>query len=71
MKPGDLVTTKKRRDFHVPKIGLFIGMRTFQSSNLGDDYTCAEVMWFGHPSPSGDPVSTIQYDLIEPVEEEI
>ena len=39
MKAGDLVTTKKSREFHVPKIGLFIGMRTFKNYSLGDDYT--------------------------------
>ena len=65
MKPGDLVTTKKSREFHVPKVGLFMGMRTFKNSNLGDDYTCAEVMWFGHTAPNGDPISTIQSDLLE------
>ena len=67
MKPGDLVTTKKSREFHMPKVGLFMGMRTFKNSNLGDDYTCAEVMWFGHTAPNGDVISTIQADLIERV----
>ena len=71
MKAGDLVTTKKSRDFHIPKIGLFIGMRTFKNKPTaqysGGDYTCAEVMWFGHAAPNGDPVSTIQHDLIEVV----
>ena len=46
-----------------------MGMRTFKNSNLGDDYTCAEVMWFGHPAPNGDIISTIQHDLIEVVDE--
>ena len=69
MKAGDLVTTKKRREFHIPKVGLFMGMRTFKNSNLGDDYTCAEVMWFGHTAPNGDPISTIQSDLIEVINE--
>ena len=69
MKKGDLVTTKKRREFHVPKVGLFMGMRTFKNSSLGDDYTCAEVMWFGHSAPNGDPISTIQSDLIEVISE--
>ena len=69
MKPGDLVTNKKSKAFHIPKVGLFIGMRTFKKSNLGDDYTCAEVMWFGHSAPNGDPVSTIQQDLIEVINE--
>ena len=67
MNPGDLVTTKNRREFHIPKVGLFMGMRTFKSSSLGDDYTCAEVIWFGHTAPNGDVVSTIQADLIEVV----
>ncbi len=69
MKKGDLVTTKKRREFHVPKVGLFMGMRTFKNSSLGDDYTCAEVMWFGYSAPNGDPISTIQSDLIEVISE--
>ena len=69
MNPGDLVTTKKRREFHIPKVGLFMGMRTFKNSNLGDDYTCAEVMWFGHTAPNGERISTIQQDLIEVVNE--
>ena len=69
MKAGDLVTTKKRREFHIPKVGLFMGMRTFKNSSLGDDYTCAEVMWFGHTAPNGDPISTIQSDLIEVINE--
>ena len=65
MKVGDLVTTKKSRGFHIPKVGLFLGMRLFKNMSDGDDYTCAEVMWFGHTAPNGDPVSTIQHDLIE------
>ena len=65
MKAGDLVTTKKSRDFHIPKVGLFVGLRTFKGYAGADDYTCAEVMWFGHTAPNGDPVSTIQHDLIE------
>ena len=77
MKPGDLVTTKKSREFHVPKVGIFIGMRTFKcqlsekypDQYSGGDYTCAEVMWFGHSAPNGDPVSSIQHDLIEVINE--
>ena len=65
MKSGDLVKTKKSRDFHIPKVGLFVGLRTFKGYAGADDYTCAEVMWFGHTAPNGDPVSTIQQDLIE------
>ena len=65
MKAGDLVTTKKSRDFHIPMVGLFVGLRTFKGCAGTDDYTCAEVMWFGHTAPNGDSVSTIQQDLIE------
>ena len=65
MKPGDLVTTKKSREFHIPKVGMFLGMRLFKNMGTGDDYTCAEVMWFGHTATNGDPISTIQQDLIE------
>lgn len=65
MKSGDLVTTKKSRKFHIPMVGLFVGLRTFKGYAGTDDYTCAEVMWFGHTAPNGDPVSTIQQDLIE------
>ena len=65
MKAGDLVTKKKSRDFHIPMVGLFVGLRTFKGYAGADDYTCAEVMWFGHTAPNGDPVSTIQKDLIE------
>ena len=67
MKTGDLVTTKKSRSFHIPKVGLFMGLRTFKNSNFGEDYICAEVMWFGHTAPNGDVISTIQRDLIEVV----
>ena len=65
MKVGDLVMTKKSNEFHIPKVGLFLGMRLFKNMSNGDDYSCAEVMWFGHTAPNGDPVSTIQQDLIE------
>lgn len=65
MKPGDLVTTKKGHSFHIPKVGLFLGMRTYKGRHGKGEYTCAEVMFFGHSAPSGDPVSSIQYDLIE------
>ena len=66
MKPGDIVRNK----FSKPvDLGLFVGMRTFKNSNLGDDYTCAEVMWFGHSATNGDPISTIQSDLIEVISE--
>ena len=65
MKVGDLITTKKSSDFRIPVVGLFVGLRTFKGYAGADDYTCAEVMWFGHTAPNGDPVSTIQQDLIE------
>ena len=73
MKPGDLV----RRKMYPDDIGLFMGMITFKrqlSENYpdrysGGDYTCAEVMWFGQSAPNGDPVSTIQHDLIEVIDE--
>ena len=65
MKPGNLV----RRKMYPDEVGLFMGMRTFKNSNLGDDYTCAEVMWFHTCAPNGDAVSTIQHNLIEVVDE--
>ena len=66
MKPGDIIRNK----FSEPSdLGLFVGMRTFKNSNLGDDYTCAEVMWFHTRASNGDAVSTIQHDLIEVVDE--
>ncbi len=61
MKPGDLV----RRKMYPDDLGLFIGMRTFKNSSLGDDYTCAEVMWLHKRAVNGDIISTIQHDLIE------
>ena len=60
MKPGDMVKAKRSNTY-----GTFIGIRTFKNSNLGDDYTCAEVMWFDRCAPNGDRVSTIQADLLE------
>jgi len=65
MKPGNLV----RRKMYPDEVGLFMGMRTFKKSNLGDDYTCAEVMWFHTRASNGDVVSTIQHDLIEVIDE--
>ena len=65
-KPGDLV----RRKMYPEEIGLFMGLRTFGNAALnGDDYTCAEVMWFNKPAPNGDAISTIQHDLIEVISE--
>ena len=66
MKPGDLV---KRKDNppNASEIGLFIGMRIFGNGKGGKSYTCAEVMWLDRHAPNGDPVSTIQTDLIEVV----
>ena len=69
MRPGDLVKTKKSREFHVPKVGLFVGLRTFGCEKMGSAYTCAEVMWFHKRAPNGDAVSTIQHDLIEVINE--
>ena len=52
------------------EVGLFMGMITFGSTALnGDDYACAEVMWFHKRAPNGDAISTIQHDLIEVVNE--
>ena len=66
MKVGDLV----RRKMYPDEIGLFMGLRTFGNAALnGDDYTCAEVMWFGKSAPNGDPISTVQHDLLEVVSE--
>ena len=64
MNPGDVVRNKNSES---GELGLFVGMRTFKSSNLGDDYTCAEVIWFERTAPNGDLVSTIQANLIEVV----
>ena len=66
MKPGDVV----RRKMYPDEVGLFMGMITFGSAALnGDDYTCAEVMWFHTRASNGDAVSTVQQDLIEVVDE--
>ena len=65
MKQGDLVTTKKSREVHIPKVGLFVGLRTFRGRAGASDYTCAEVMWFNQRAPNGDVVSSIQQNLIE------
>ena len=66
MKPGDVV----RRKMYPDEIGLFMGMVTFGNTALnGDDYTCAEVMWFHKRAPNGDVVSTVQHDLIEVYDE--
>ena len=59
MKPGDLVRVKNATGI----IGLFVRFCT------SGDYEYAEVMWFGRPSPSGGPVSSVQHDLIEHVPE--
>ncbi len=66
MKPGDVV----RRKMYPDEVGLFMGMRTFSRAHVGgDDYTCAEVMWFHTHAPNGDAISTVQHDLIEVVNE--
>ena len=64
MKPGDLVKFKcppGSRDLGV-QYGTFIGIRTFDNK-----YECAEVMWLNRPAPNGNPVSTVQINLIEVV----
>lgn len=66
MKIGDIV---KNKNSESGELGLFMGMRTFKSSG-GDDYTCAQVMWFERTAPNGDAVSTIQTNLIEVVSDE-
>ena len=73
MKPGDLVKFKcppGSREL-VVQYGTFIGLRTFPAVKSGSgfrkDYTCAEVMWFNRSAPNGDPISTIQLNLIEVV----
>ena len=60
MKPGDMVKAKNSNSY-----GIFIGMRLFKNTSLGDDYTCAEVMWYDRNAPNGDRISTIQSDLLE------
>ena len=69
MKPGDIVRRRMYPDDH----GLFMGLVTFKSTtpNSVKDYTCAEVLWFGKPSPNGDLISTIQHSLIEVVDDEM
>ena len=66
VKVGDLV----QRKMYPGEVGLFMGLRTFGSTALnGDDYTCAEVMWFGKSAPNGDAISTVQHDLLEVISE--
>ena len=69
MKPGDLVKFKEPQKCQlgwkrnpVIQYGTFVGLRTFESK-----YECAEVMWHDKTGPNGDPVSTVQKDLIEVV----
>ena len=67
MKPGDVV----RRKMYPDEVGLFMGLRTFGNTKLnGDDYTCAEVLWFGKRAPNGDAISTVQLNLIEVIDED-
>ena len=63
MKPGDLVRNKNSES---GELGLFVGLRTYDGTN-GQQYTCAEVMWFDRKAPNGDRVCTIQTNLIEEV----
>ncbi len=68
MKIGDIV---KNKNSESGELGLFMGMRAFESRLVGGDtYTCAEVMWFERTAPNGDAVSTIQTNLIEVVPDE-
>lgn len=60
MKPGDMVKAKGSNTY-----GTFIGTRLFKNMSTGDDYVCAEVMWFDRSAPNGDRISTIQTDLLE------
>ena len=63
MKIGDIV---KNKNSESGELGLFMGMRAFESRLVGGDtYTCAEVMWFNQRAPNGDVVSSIQQNLIE------
>lgn len=64
MKPGDIVRNKNSES---GELGVFIGFKTFFTASSGNDYTCAEVMWFERSAPNGDAVSTIQTNLIEVV----
>lgn len=68
MKPGDLVK-RKNVTFCPANWGLFMGLKTFNNGRGGVPYTCAEVMWFMKRAPNGDPVSTIQPNLLEVVSE--
>ena len=63
MKPGDLVRNISARSGHgfIEQMGLFMGLK--KSGN----YEYAEVMWFDKRAPNGDPVSSIQKNLIEVV----
>ncbi len=61
MKAGDLVRNKNSES---GELGLFMGLRTYDSTN-GQQYTCAEVMWFDRNAPNGDRISTIQTNLVE------
>ena len=76
MKPGDLVKrtgatieAKAINRGYGGDIGLFMGLRTFKGNGGAPDYTCAEVMWLNRCTSNGDPVSTIQIDLLEVISE--
>ena len=70
MKPGDLV--KDKRSCRIDHYGLFVGHRASKKSyhhiNGGEQYSYSEVMWIGRTAPNGNPVSTIQSDLLEKVD---
>lgn len=61
MKPGDLVRRGQSESGQKGDLGLFVGLKK------SGEYEYAEVMWFEHKAPNGDPVSTVQKSLIEVV----
>jgi hypothetical protein len=63
VKPGDLV---RNINSESGELGLFMGLRTYDGTN-GQQYTCAEVMWFHRNAPNGDRISTIQTSLLAEV----
>ena len=67
MKPGDLVTYKRKAHHYtrpgIKRVGLFVGMRKSK------DYEYAEVLWFHKSAPNGDRVSSISPRLIEVYDE--
>ena len=68
MESGDLVRNKEHKTND--RLGLFMGLRTFENGKGGEPYTCAEVMWFDKTAPNGDVVSTVQASLLEVISPE-